>query len=178
MRRHIVKSSSLCDFSGSVLPALLARALCRADLALLARCRRPSAFVAVALAGGRSQALAPPLFCASAGGRASWRSVVLGLPDKRTTRSRPPFLRVWCTSCEPRPPAFGGGRSVCGRSLICSALALCLFIVPERSVFRSRPPLGSGAPTLAPQIPFRHGPFALKNSRQVKREFRGDEKRP
>lgn len=69
-------------------------ALCRADLALLALCRRPSAFVAVARAGGRSRALAPPPLSRTAGGRASRRSVVLGLPDKRVSTRTPPYAKL------------------------------------------------------------------------------------
>lgn len=152
-------------FRGSVFPALHARALCLAGLALLISCRRPSALYAGALAGGRSQALAPPPFRAPAGGRASRLSAVLGLQAKRAIRARPPFLMVWCNLFEPRQPALGRGLSVCGRSLICSALFLCFFMVWVRSVFRSRPPLGSCAPTLAPQMLARRGSGALKNSR-------------
>lgn len=84
---------ALPQLLGLGVPALLARALCRSDLALLARSRRPSAFVADMRAGGRARrSSAPPLrLCRiSAGGRASRRSAVLGLPDKRTTHPRPP----------------------------------------------------------------------------------------
>jgi hypothetical protein len=82
----------------------------------------------------------------------------------RSSLARPPFGRAGVL--------FAGGRS------LCSALFQCVFIVSARSVYRSPSPLGSGAPTLAPQIPFRHWHCALKNSRQVKREFCGGRKLP
>ena len=77
---------------GLGVPALIARALCRPDLALLIRCRRPSALSPLRGRAGVRKLAPLRLFRATAGGRASRRSAVLGRSDKRTIHPRPPYF--------------------------------------------------------------------------------------